>query len=65
VPALFLLATVFLLINTLIATPLRALAGVGLIVAGLPVYAYFARRAGDLDSIRWLGSDEDAEDDRR
>lgn len=57
IPALFLLATVFLLLNTLVATPLRALAGIGLIVVGLPVYRYFARRAGDLDSIVWLGSD--------
>jgi APA family basic amino acid/polyamine antiporter len=57
VPALFLVATIFLLANTLVATPLRALAGVGLIVAGLPVYRYFARRTDDLDSIRWLGSD--------
>ena len=64
VPALFLLVTVFLLINTLVATPLRALAGVGLIVAGLPVYAYFARRAGDLDSMRWLGPDEEPDDAR-
>ncbi|MFB3077294.1 MAG: APC family permease, partial [Lysobacterales bacterium] len=44
VPGLFLLVTVFLLINTVAVTPLRALAGIGLIVIGLPVYGYFSRR---------------------
>lgn len=44
VPALFVLVTAFLLINTLIATPMRALAGIGFIVTGLPMYAYFRRR---------------------
>ena len=50
VPAVFLLVTVFLLINTLIAMPIRALAGVGLIIIGLPVYEYFKRRT-QADSI--------------
>ncbi len=59
VPALFLLVTAYLLINTLLATPLRALAGIGLIVAGLPVYAYFRRRAGDVVPPFWKGDDED------
>lgn len=44
VPGLFLLVTVFLLVNTLAVTPGRALAGIGLIVVGLPVYEYFSRR---------------------
>ncbi|MDX1498827.1 MAG: amino acid permease [Woeseiaceae bacterium] len=57
-PALFLVATAYLLVNTVMATPLRALAGVGLIVAGLPVFGYFARRADNLDAIRWLGRDD-------
>lgn len=43
VPVIFLLLTVYLLINTLVATPMRALAGIGLIVVGLPVYAYFSK----------------------
>ncbi len=44
VPAVFLLLTVYLLINTMLATPMRALAGTGLIIAGLPAYEYFRRR---------------------
>ena len=44
-PSLFLVATVYLLLNTLVATPNRALAGIGLIVVGLPLYEYFNRRA--------------------
>lgn len=44
-PSLFLVATAYLLINTLVATPNRALAGIGLIVVGLPLYEYFNRRA--------------------
>jgi len=46
VPVLFLLVTAFLLINTLIAMPSRALAGIGLMIVGLPVYEYYLRRAG-------------------
>jgi len=44
VPALFLLVTAFLLTNTLIAMPGRAAAGLILILLGLPVYSYYARR---------------------
>jgi len=58
VPALFLLVTAYLLVNTLVATPGRALAGLGLIVAGLPVYAYFSRRPEAAKSLTWLGSDD-------
>jgi APA family basic amino acid/polyamine antiporter len=58
VPTLFLIVTAYLLVNTLVATPGRALAGLGLIALGLPVYAYFTRHAGG-DSGAWLGSDED------
>jgi APA family basic amino acid/polyamine antiporter len=46
VPALYVVATVWLVVSTLIATPGRALAGLGLIALGLPVYALFTRRAG-------------------
>jgi APA family basic amino acid/polyamine antiporter len=45
VPALFLLVTIYLLINTLWATPYRALSGIALIIVGLPLYTYFSRRA--------------------
>jgi APA family basic amino acid/polyamine antiporter len=41
VPALFLLVAMYLLVNTLVAMPLRALAGIVLVISGLPVYAYF------------------------
>lgn len=44
VPALFLLVTGFLLVNTLITSPGRSLVGIALIALGLPVYAYFNRR---------------------
>lgn len=50
VPVLFLLVAGFLLVNTLVTTPGRALAGLGLIALGLPVYAYYARRAAPLGS---------------
>jgi APA family basic amino acid/polyamine antiporter len=53
VPILFLLVTVFLLVNTLLATPSRALAGIILIVIGLPVYEYFRRRAGEVPPPFW------------
>ena len=57
VPALYLLVAGFLLVNTVIATPWRAVAGIGLIVAGLPVYAYFSRHSGEAEPISWLGDD--------
>jgi len=58
VPALFLLVTVFLLVNTLVATPGRALAGLGLIAVGLPVYAFFSRRPAAAQTPSWLGGEE-------
>ncbi len=45
VPLIFLAVTVYLLINTVWATPYRALSGIGLIIVGLPLYEYFLRRA--------------------
>ena len=57
VPALFLLMTVFLLINTLVATPMRAFAGIGLIVIGLPIYEYFNRRSVAKEPLNWLQDD--------
>ena len=53
VPILFLLVTVFLLVNTFMATPTRALVGIILIILGLPVYEYFRRRAGDVAPPIW------------
>ena|SRR5215210_1167757 len=63
VPALFLLATLYLMINTLIATPGRALAGAGIIALGLPVYAFYARRLPSVRPEDWLGEREVPETD--
>ena len=57
VPAIFLLVTVYLLINTFVATPGRALAGFALVIAGLPVYAFYSRRIEPEDQSSWLGSE--------
>lgn len=54
-PLLFLAVTAFLLVNTLMTTPGRALAGLGMIVLGLPVYWYFAPRAGPAKQVDWFG----------
>lgn len=43
VPALFLAATAYLMINTVLATPGRALAGIGIVALGLPLYLFHAR----------------------
>jgi basic amino acid/polyamine antiporter, APA family len=56
VPALFLIATVYLMINTLIATPGRALAGLGIVALGLPLYAYYARRLQPSRLEDWLAA---------
>jgi APA family basic amino acid/polyamine antiporter len=42
-PALFLLVSGWLLVNTLLTTPGRALAGLGLMALGLPFYWYWSR----------------------
>ena len=44
VPALFLLAAGWLVINTLLTTPGRALSGLGLMALGLPFYWYWSRK---------------------
>jgi APA family basic amino acid/polyamine antiporter len=54
VPMLFLLATAYLMINTLLATPGRALAGVGIVALGFPLYAYYARRLPPGRPEDWL-----------
>jgi APA family basic amino acid/polyamine antiporter len=45
VPALFVLVTVWLVINTLMTAPGQALAGLGLIALGVPFYWYWSRGA--------------------
>jgi APA family basic amino acid/polyamine antiporter len=60
VPTLFLLATAYLMINTLLATPGRALAGVAIVALGLPLYAYYARRLPPSRPEDWLVASEAA-----
>ena len=48
VPIVFIAVSAYLLINTLMVTPGRALAGIALIASGLPFYYYFKRRQ-DID----------------
>jgi APA family basic amino acid/polyamine antiporter len=52
VPALYVLATLWLVVNTLHATPGRALAGLGLIALGLPFYWAFSRRSRGAEPLR-------------
>jgi APA family basic amino acid/polyamine antiporter len=63
VPALFLAATAYLMVNTLLATPWRALAGLGIVASGLPVYAYYARRLPPSRPEDWLGERDAASRD--
>jgi len=44
VPGLFVLVTICLIITTIYNDPIRSLAGLAVIAAGLPVYWYFARK---------------------
>ena len=43
VPILFILGALFMVINTLLSRPVQSIAGLGLLVLGLPVY-YWSRR---------------------
>ncbi len=54
VPALYLAATGWLMINTLLATPGRALAGLGVVALGFPLYWYYARRLPPARAEDWL-----------
>jgi APA family basic amino acid/polyamine antiporter len=58
VPILFLLVTAFLLVNTLLTTPVQALTGLGLIALGLPVYYFFFRHRRITDTQPATGDDE-------
>lgn len=49
VPALFVLVSVALLINALVATPRQAVLGLGAIMLGIPLYLYWSRK---LDATR-------------
>ena len=41
IPALFIVGSLYLVVNTLFASPVESLAGFGLLVIGLPVYYYW------------------------
>jgi APA family basic amino acid/polyamine antiporter len=45
VPALFVVTSALVVWNTLLERPVESLAGVGMLVAGLPAYAWWRRRA--------------------
>ena len=45
VPALYILASVWILINTLVERPVESLAGMGIVAVGIPVYYYWKRKA--------------------
>jgi APA family basic amino acid/polyamine antiporter len=51
VPILFMLVATAIVINTLLTTPDRALAGVGLMLLGLPFYWYWSRRSSSVSSV--------------
>lgn len=44
-PVVFIAAALYISLNTLVTQPLNALAGLGIIAAGLPAYLYWRRRA--------------------
>ena len=46
VPGMFLVIAGWLLVNALVTTPRQALAGLGLMLLGLPFYSYWSRRKG-------------------
>lgn len=58
IPLVFVLVTVYLLLNTLIVTPGRALAGVALILTGVPIFAYFQRKMDRVGPEAWLGDQD-------
>ena len=49
VPVLFLGVATFLILNTLYTSPAQSFIGLALIAAGLPVFAYYARRTPAVD----------------
>ncbi len=57
VPGLYLAATGYLMINTFLSTPGRALAGIGIVALGLPIYFYYSRRLPEARPEDWLGQE--------
>ena len=58
VPALFLIATAYLMANTLMTTPGRALAGIGIVALGWPIYAWYSRNLPPAKPEDWLAAKE-------
>ena len=50
VPVIFLLVTLWLLVNTIITEPTQSFIGIGLIILGLPVYYYFSSRKAVIEA---------------
>ena len=44
VPIAFILGALFMVINTLVSKPVQSIAGLGILVVGLPVYYYWSRQ---------------------
>lgn len=55
-PILFVLSAASVVINTVLATPQRALVGFGIVLLGLPAYALWARRRGRSPLIKREGT---------
>jgi APA family basic amino acid/polyamine antiporter len=47
VPGLFVIGAIVLIVNTLNTRPIESLAGMGLLVIGLPAYYYWKRRGAE------------------
>jgi len=45
VPVVFIAGAVFMVLNTLVSKPVQSVAGLGLLVLGLPAYFYWSRRS--------------------
>jgi APA family basic amino acid/polyamine antiporter len=50
-PALFIAAAVTIIVNTFVARPLQAVAGIGIVLLGTPVYLFWKRAAGATDRL--------------
>ena len=50
-PALFAMAILLVMLNTLLTAPLQSVGAIAFIAAGLPLYAYFTRQRAPIDSV--------------